>query len=311
VGVQGQDGSYLKDILNSQGYEVYGLTKSYLIESENVIATSSVLNIKDVDNIYKDYKFSETYYLAAYHHASDARFLVNGIEDWEKSWNIHVKGWIHCLESMLKYCPHAKAFYAASSLVFGSPSSSPQDENTPFNPQNIYGITKCAGIHVSRYYRNKHNLFVSTGILYNHESPRRLEKYISQKIIIGLINVKKGLNDYIEVGSLNSEVDWGFAPDYAQAMKMIMDTSAPDDYVISTGKTHTVEQLARIVCNLLDLPFEKVVRENKNINIERNTVTLVGNSSKIRKITGWHPTTSFEDMLKIMVQDKISNKNHE
>lgn len=217
-----------------------------------------------------------------------------------RSQEVHVLGLEHMLRALKKHVPQASLVYAASSQVFGSPDTNPQTEATPLAPDGVYGVTKVAGMLLARHYRRELGFRASSAILYNHESPRRAEKFVSQRIVNGLIRVKRGLQEHLALGDLSAGVDWGYAPDYTRAMQMIARCGVPDDYIVATGKLHTVDEMARCVCEKLGLDPATSVLETPGL-LYRRSRPLCGDFSKLRQITGWEPQKSFRQMLDLMV----------
>jgi GDPmannose 4,6-dehydratase len=202
----------------------------------------------------------------------------------------------------------ARIFYAASSRVFGEVEASPQNEGTPFRPTCVYGITKALGMMLADYYRRNHKMFVSCGILFNHESPLRGREFVSQRIVNGLVALKTGRATSLQIGDLNARVDWGYAPDYTRAMQLILDASAPDDFVIASGETHSVREMIEIAAEFLEIDWEGRVVENAQI-LRRNPQDLCGDASRLRRLTGWQPSASFREMVQIMAKAALSAKD--
>ena len=202
---------------------------------------------------------------------------------------------------MAKVSPKTRLFYAASSHVFGSPVTQPQIETTPFNPDNIYGITKAAGIHCCRYFRKEHGLFASTGILYNHESHLRPKNFLSQKIVRGVLTYKQNPSAKLMLGDLSATVDWGYAPDVVRAMTSIIGHAVPDDFIVATGISHTVKDFLQVTCELAGVDWQKCATIQAGL-LNKKPVTLIGDSSKLRKATGWKPEVSFREMIRILLE---------
>jgi GDPmannose 4,6-dehydratase len=297
VGAAGQDGRLLADMLARKSYSVIRVTRNRLAGPDaKADGPFDVLNRTGVIEAMRAFQPDELYYLAAYHHSAQDNILLDSRQLWERSFSVHVDGWLNCLEAIVDCMPSCRAFYAASSLVFGEPPCMPQNEETPLNPRCVYGITKLAGLHSARFYRHRHGLFASAGILYNHESPLRKETFLSKKIISGLLRVKNGEQDAITLGDLSVAVDWGYAPDYVDAMHRILQLGKPDDFVIATGETHQVSQFAGIVCDVLGLDVSMVVREDRSI-LARRVSQLIGDAGKLRTATGWRPSVTFREMI--------------
>jgi len=294
VGSEGQDGSLLRELLERKKYEVLRVNRG---------GNLNVGNFNDVRAAVKEFKPNEVYYLAAFHHSSeDAR--QEELELFTKSFEVNTQGLIHFLEAIRLESPKTRLFYASSSHVFGSVVKSPQDESTPLNPENIYGISKATGMMICRYYRKIHSIFASTGILYNHESPLRADRFVSKKIAKGVARIQSGEANELILGDLDSKVDWGYAPDYVEAMRRILATKKADDFVISTGKPHRVGDFAKIAFARANLPTKGRLKTKGKI-AKKLPSKLVGNSKKLRRTTGWKPTVSFKEMVEILVDSEL------
>jgi GDPmannose 4,6-dehydratase len=263
-----------------------------------------ITNARQVSGLVKSFKPDEIYFLAAFHHSSEQKLKDEG-DIFKKSFDVNVTALVHFLEGMRQHSPKAKLFYAASSHVFGNPSKGRQDESTPFHPVCIYGIAKAAGLHACRFFRDAYGLFASVGILYNHESPRRSSKFVSQKIVQTAIAIKKGKARHLVLGDLNAKTDWGYAPDYVEAMRRILQLSRPDDFVIASGRSHTVKDFVTIVFEQLGLDWEKYVRVNPALIHKKRKGSLEGNPRKLLSATGWKPKVSFDGMVGIMVEEGL------
>ena len=304
IGCNGQDGRLLQESLASKDYQVTGIERPAADRAAGDWRLS--LDIADARSVFDLIKSSvpdEIYYLAAYHHAAENIPLQGDLDLFNRSFQVHVHALVNFLEGMRLFAKDTKLFYAASSHVFGYTLTEPQDEQTPFNPKCIYGITKTAGIHACRFYRNQHRLFISSGILFNHESRYRKPIFVTKKIILGAINIKKGLQDELVLGNLSSEVDWGYAPDYVEAFQKILRAPVPDDFVVATGMKHTVRDFVEIVFNYLGLDWRQYVREDRAI-IAKSGATLVGNPQKLMRTTGWKPSVDLAEMIKLLLREE-------
>ncbi len=302
VGAKGQDGRLLHENLEQKGYQVTGIVR--LSPQSQQDDRCLALDISDANAVSELIRISapdEIYYLAAFHHSSENLLYEESGELFAESFQVHVLSLINFLEAMRRFAPKARLFYAASSHVFGNPSREPQNEQTPFNPTGVYGITKSAGIHTCRFYRNCHKMYVASGILYNHESHYRNAAFVTKKIVQGAVNIQKGLQDRLFLGSLNAEVDWGYAPDYVEAFRMILDSAVPDDFIVATGKKHRVRDFVEITFGYLGLDWSKYVEENEHI-IHKTGVTLVGDPEKLMYATGWKPSVDLRGMIRLLVQ---------
>ena len=294
VGAGGQDGFYLTELLQKRNYAVTGLTRD---------GGTDVLKRDDVFALMERVKPDECYYLAAFHHSSeDTELRSDDSLLFERSYAVHVQGLLHFLDAIAHVLPKTKLFYAASSHIFGAPATQPQTELTPLEPTGVYGITKTMGIHCCRYFRRERGVFAAVGILYNHESPRRATKFLSQKIVRGVVAFQKDNSKRVVLGDLAATVDWGYAPDYAEAMTRILAQPAADEYIVATGQPHTVEDFLRTACESAGVNWRDCV-ETKPGLLTKKSVLLVGDSAKLQRATGWKPTVSFEQMVRLLVED--------
>lgn len=286
IGAGGQDGRLLGEQLSREGLRVRGITRGSL-DLSDATAVRTLIASEQPDQIY---------YLAAHHHSSqDAAPQPAAL--FRASFAVHVDGLVNVLETLRFEALKSRLFYAASSHVFGSQPSTPiQDESTPLNPDNVYGITKAAGVHACRYYRNEHRVFASVGYLYNHESPYRRAEFVTTKIIRAAVDISRGSCEKLVLGDVSAQVDWGWAPDYVDAMTRIVHLPHPDDFVIATSQPHTVGEFARIAFAGVGLDWREHVEENPAI-ITKRKLGLVGNPAKLKAATGWAPTVTFEGMI--------------
>ena len=296
VGSGGQDGRLLTSLLLSREYHVVGIERGALRANGRADgAPVNILNRDQISQLVGDLRPSEIYYLAAFHHSSEEP-LRDDRQHFQRSYDTHVQGLINVLEAVKDKSPESRVFYAASSHVFGHPEVDLQDEQTPLNPTCIYGITKTAGIHCCRFYRNAHGVHASAGILYNHESQYRKKIFVSQKIISGAMDIKKKMSDKLVLGSLSAAVDWGYAPDYVDAMTRVVSLPKPEDFVIATGQAHSVLDFVKAAFGPLGLDWRQYVEERPGIITKRKS-NLVGNAAKLRTMTDWQPSVTFEQMV--------------
>lgn len=285
IGAHGQDGTLLTSLLSSLDWKVDAIGK----EDFDVCRPDTVKTV-----IARGYQ--HIYYLAAFHHSSQDSAVISHRELYEQSAEVHVTGLINVLEAVHALSPTSKIFYAASSLVFGSPAREPQNEDTPFAPLCIYGITKTSGIQLCRFYRRKYCVFASSGILFNHESPLRQHKFVIPKIIRSAIAISRGSPEKLPLGDLSARVDWGYAPDYVDAMYRILCLEQPEDFVIATGETHSVQEVVEIVFHALGLDWRDHVLESPTI-LTRQRTALRGDIAKLQKATAWRPSLDFKQMI--------------
>lgn len=295
VGANGQDGSLLSDLLTKKKYTILRIARGKKIDISSASAVRSAV---------RRFKPTEIYYLAAFHHSSEDK-RQGELELFTKSFEVNTQGLIHFLEAIRTESPKTRLFYASSSHVFGAATKSPQDETTPLNPENIYGISKATGMMLCRYYRKVHSVFASTGILYNHESPLRAERFVSKKIAKGVAKIRDGSASELVLGDLESRVDWGYAPDYVEAMRRILSAKKADDFVIASGKARSVGEFAKLAFKRAGVPLEGHLKSRRNV-AKKLAPKLVGNAVKLRRTTGWKPTVSFEEMVRILVDSEIS-----
>ncbi len=303
IGCMGQDGTYLYENLAKRQYEIIGIGKKVVKANlRESIDPVDITQRKQVYEFLNKYRPQEIYYLAAYHHSSEDE-MGDEAQVFNHSYEIHVLSFINFLEAMKKYLKNSRLFYAASSHIFGEPKENIQTEATPLNPTCIYGITKAAGVHTCRFYRENYKLYVSVGILYNHESSRRSPKFVSQKIVNTAIAIKNRSQDKLVVGNLNAKIDWGYAPDYVEAMIKILQLPEAGDFIIASGATHTVRDFVKGVFDYLNLDWTRYVKEDARLITKKAKDNLQGDPQKLKTLTGWQPGVSFEEMIKIMVKE--------
>ena len=292
-------------MLEKHNYQIIGLGRTHLCTNQDQfpIKTINICDAQEVASLVQFFQPDEVYHLAAFHHSSED--IVSEAGDlWQQSYPVNTQSLLNFLEAIRLYSPHTRLFYAASSHIFGNPIHEPQDEATPVNPVTIYGITKAMGLFLSRFYREKFGLFVAVGILYNHESIYRSEKYISAKIIQSAIQISKSKQEKLIIGNLNAVADWGYAPDYVMAMKQILTLSNPDDFIIATGERHTVQEFIDIAFQELGLDWKNYVEERHDILI-RQMPGLIGNAGKLWEQTGWRPSVTFRKMVQNLIHEVL------
>jgi GDPmannose 4,6-dehydratase len=293
VGSGGQDGQLLNTHLLALGYSVIGLTRHNI----------DILSANDVSRFVSDSQPVEVYYLAAYHHSSEDK-SVDDADLFHNSFNIHVHGLVNFLSAIAIHSAKSRLFYASSSLIFGNPQDEIQTEVSKFNPENPYAISKVAGMMVCRFYREHQSVFAASGILYNHESPLRSPRFVTRKIVQAAVNIYRVGHGKLYLGNLDSKVDWGYAPDYVDAMYRILRIAVPQDFVIATGVGHSVREFASLAFARLGLDYHDHVISDLEV-LTRNGPLRLGNSSVLREKTGWVPKTSFEDMVRIMIDSEL------
>jgi GDPmannose 4,6-dehydratase len=251
----------------------------------------------------------EIYFLAAFHHSSedpplDDRDLI------ERSLEVNTLALNNVLSGIAKESPGSRLFFAASSRIFGVPTNAPQDETTPINPVCPYGISKAAGLQLCRYYRHQRGVFASVGIFYNHESPLRPNRFISQKIVSAAVRISRGSKEKLVIGDLNALVDWGYAPDYVLAAWQILQLDEPDDFVIGAGVTHSVLEFVEAAFIALGMDWTKHVTEDAALLTRTAPGSILrADTGKLHRRTGWRPRVSFEAMVEKMVEAELKNAN--
>lgn len=312
TGITGQDGSYLAEYLLGRGYEVHGLVRPKAgseeapslwriqpIRDKLFLHTGDLEDYNVLEQLVQTVEPDECYHLAA------KTFVVHSREDESSILRTNTQGTHHLLVALKTFAPECRFFFAGSSEMFGQTSESPQNENTPFNPRSIYGVSKVIGHDLVRYYRDHLGLFACTGVLYNHESPRRGSRFVTRKITSTAVKIKLGMESELRLGNIEAERDWGYAGDTVIAMHAILNADEPDHFVIATGKTHTVRMFLEQTFRELDLDYEEYLVIDPEFFRPKEDIPLVGDSSKIRSQLHWEPKVSFQDMVREMVQSDL------
>ena len=315
TGITGQDGSYLAELLLSKGYEVHGIVRRVALEDENhrlwrirkilndvTLHAGSLESYASLFNIVLKIKPEEVYHLAA------QSYVGYSFEDEFSTLNININGTHYLLSAVKEFADSKIKFYfAGSSEMFGKTQESPQNENTPFNPRSSYGISKVTGFYLTKNYREAYKLHASNGILFNHESPRRGFEFVTRKITHAVARIKKGLQKKLKLGNLKAKRDWGHAKDYVEAMWMILQQNNSDDFVIGTGKEHTVEDFANKAFSHVGLNYKDHVILDKKLIRPAEVDTLLANPNKAKKILKWKQKISFDDLVKSMVDHDLQS----
>lgn len=312
TGINGQDGSYLAELLLSKGLEVHGLVRREALEDRHH-RLSNIAHLRDrvhlhvgsVDNHLSVYKVIATVRPDQCYHLAASSFVSYAFDDESSSLATNFSSTHFLLSSILELAPECRFYMAGSSEMFGDPASFPQNENTRWNPRSIYGISKVASHHLVENYRNQHGVFACTGILYNHESPRRKHEFVTRKISSSVARIYRGLGNSLELGNLQARRDWGYAPDYVDAMHRILLADTPEDFVIATGTLHTVEELVKMAFEVVSLDYRKHVVTNSDYFRPEGKVPLVGDFSKAFKILGWQPSRMLPEIMEEMVMRDI------
>jgi GDPmannose 4,6-dehydratase len=212
----------------------------------------------------------------------------------------------YLIAAVREFAPRCRFYFAGSSEMYGNAARSPQDESTPFNPRSIYGVSKVAGYHLAKNYREQYGLFACMGILYNHESPRRGYEFVTRKIVSAAVKINRGLQDSLKLGNLDASRDWGYAPDYVRAMWLMLQAEAPDDYVIASGETHSVREFTETAFSYLGLDFKQHVKVDPQLFRPSEKVLLCGNPAKAISKLGWSRTLSFKDIVRTMIDSEMN-----
>tara|TARA_B100000575_G_scaffold170097_1_gene136117 strand:- start:78 stop:1040 length:963 start_codon:yes stop_codon:yes gene_type:complete len=309
TGISGQDGSYLSELLLSKNYKIFGIYNSK--KKINTISISNkkrrinylkidINNFNKIKSLIKKIKPNEFYHLAA------QSFINYKFEDEFFKLNPNINGTHYILSAIKEYSPKTRFYFAASSELFGNSYNYPQNEETKFNPRSAYGISKIAGYHLTKSYREAYNIYACSGILYNHESPRRSINFVSRKITYNLALILKGKRKKIELGNINAMRDWGHAKDYVYAMWKMLQLKRPYDFVIGTGKLHSVKDFLKTAFGLVNLNYKKFIKINKKFNRPNDKFYLVADCRKAKKILKWKPKVSFKSLVTEMVNSDIS-----
>lgn len=264
----------------------------------------SIKRFGSINQLVSTFRPDEIYYLAAYHSSSEVDLDQSIRNSINRSLDVHVSGIVNVLESVAAKSPQTRVFYASSSMIFDGQAGKIANELNPLNPQGIYGMTKATGTLVCRQYRERQGVHCSVGILYNHESALRPIDFISQKIIRTALEIKRGSQEKLMIGDLEARVDWGYAPDYVEAFTRILQLEAPDDFIISTGESHSVQEFVSLVFDKLEIDWRACVVEDQSI-LERKRSERVGNPTKLMQMTHWRPSLSFKEMVYQLIEDTI------
>jgi GDPmannose 4,6-dehydratase len=310
VGSEGQDGRLLYERLAAEGCALVGIDRRGIrhnAPTQNLGGVAvDVLDRTSVDGLIRSFAPDAVFYLAAFHHSSEDECPFDDAELYLRSHDVHARGLSNVLETLRRHAPQAGLFYAASSHCFGEPPAGLQDETTPLRPVCPYGISKTAGVQLCRMYRARHGLRASCGFLYNHESPLRPASFLSAKIVRAAVEIARGQRDRLVLGDLSARIDWGYAPDYVDAMIRIARLRTGDDFVVATGRPHSVADFVSIAFGRLELDWRQHVQTDPSLLTKsRPATTLVGDSSKLRRETGWTTSVSFPDMVRLLVDAEM------
>tara|TARA_R110002110_G_scaffold415719_1_gene654193 strand:- start:27371 stop:28360 length:990 start_codon:yes stop_codon:yes gene_type:complete len=308
TGINGQDGSYLAELLLEKGYEVHGLVRRETFEGAGnklfnlhrildkiTLHYGSASNQLCISKLINDIQPDECYHLAAtsfvsYDLAAETEILANNFN------STHF-----LLASIKESCPKCKFYFAGSSEMFGAPSEYPQTENTVFEPRSIYGISKLAAAQLSKSYRKQHQIFTCNGILYNHESPRRGEAFVTRKITHQVARIANGLVDKLVLGNLDAKRDWGYAPEYVEAMWRMLNHDEPGDYIVATNQLHTVKDIVQCAFECVSLDYNDYVIVDEKFHRTNEKIPLVGDYTKAKRILEWQSQKTVFQVIEEMV----------
>jgi GDPmannose 4,6-dehydratase len=313
TGITGQDGSYLAEHLISLGYEVHGFVRRVALEDpsrrftriEHVLDhvkmhAASLESYASIFHIFSRQKFDECYHLAA------QSFVGESFADGFSTMNTNINGTHFILAALRELQPECRFYFAGSSEMFGKVAEVPQKETTRFHPRSPYGISKVAGFDLTRNYREAYDMFCVSGILFNHESPRRGFEFVTRKISSTVARIKAGLASELKLGNLEAQRDWGHAADYVRAMHLMLQQSEADDYVVATGETHTVREFCERAFARVGLDWERYVKIDEMFYRPAEVDLLIGDATKAHTTLNWQPRYSFEQLINEMVDADVA-----
>lgn len=308
TGITGQDGSYLAEFLLQQGYQVFGLIRRSSVSNSERVAhlldkitfiQADLLDQTSLIDALREARPQELYNLAA------QSFVPTSWSQPVLTGEFTALGVTRMLEAIRAVDSKIRFYQASSSEMFGKPIETPQRETTPFHPRSPYGVAKVYGHHITVNYRESYGLFACSGILFNHESPRRGVEFVSRKITQGVAKIKLGLAKDLHLGNLEAERDWGFAGEYVEAMWRMVQEDEPDDYVVATGVAHSVRDLVQVAFESAGLKWQEFVKLDKSLFRPAEVDHLLGDASRARKKLGWQPKVSFHDLIATMVEHDV------
>ncbi|HNS65369.1 MAG TPA: GDP-mannose 4,6-dehydratase [Candidatus Woesebacteria bacterium] len=311
TGITGQDGSYLAELLLEKDYLVYGLTRrtstqnfariEQIMHHPNLrLISGDLIDQGSLNTSLQSIQPDEVYNLAA------QSFVQASWEQPVLTGEFTALGVTRVLEAIRLVCPKARFYQASSSEMFGKVREVPQNENTPFYPRSPYGVAKVYGHWITVNYRESYDLYAVSGILFNHESPRRGLEFVTRKIANGVARVKLGKQSHVELGNLEAKRDWGYAKDYVVAMWLMLQQENPDDYVIATGETHSVKEFFQLACKVAGIEnWESIIKHNPIYDRPAEVDLLIGDASKAKKQLNWEPSLTFSQLVELMVQAEL------
>jgi len=312
TGIAGQDGSYLAEFLLRKGYEVHGTVRRVALEDPRgelwriqgildkiTLHAASLESYASMFKVVASVRPDECYHLAA------QSFVSYSFDDEFSTITTNINGTHHVLSAIRELVPESKFYFAGSSEMFGNAIETPQNEQTPLNPRSPYGISKVAGYYLTKNYREAYGQFACSGICFNHESERRGLEYVTRKVTSGIARIKLGMANELRLGNLEARRDWGYAPEYVEAMWLMLQAPSPGDYVIATGISHSVRELVEMAIKLAELPGEDVVAVDENLYRPAEIHELRGDASKARNELDWKPKMKFAELVDRMISADI------
>lgn len=309
TGITGQDGSYLAELLVSKGYEVHGMVRRVALEDPE----HRLARLRSVKDRVKLHAASLESYASIYqmvaaivpdecYHLAAQSFVTYSFDDEFSTLNTNINGTHFLLSVVQKIAPHCRFYFAGSSEMFGKAEQVPQNERTPFHPRSSYGISKVCGFELTRNYREAYQLHASSGILFNHESPRRGFEFVTRKITSGIARILAGKTKELKLGNLDAKRDWGHAREYVYAMWLMLQQPEPDDYVIATGETHSVREFVEAAFSRVDLDYRKYVKTDPDLYRPAEVNVLLGDATKAHRELSWRAEISFHELVSEMVE---------
>jgi GDPmannose 4,6-dehydratase len=313
TGISGQDGSYLAELLLEKGYEVHGIARRMAIENPEhrlfrirhlvkkiELHGASLESYPSLYQVVSRIRPDEVFHLGA------QSFVSYSFEDEFTTMSANVNGTHYMIAAVRELVPEARFYFAGSSEMFGNPPDVPQHEDTLFRPRSPYGISKVTGYYLTRNYREAYGMFACSGILYNHESPRRGLEFVTRKITSTAAKIKLGLADELRLGNLDARRDWGHAREYVKAMWLMLQQSKPDDYVIATGENHSVRDFAELAFSYAGLKLEDHLKVDDKYKRPAEVDNLLGDCAKATKVLGWKYSLTFKDLVREMVESDLA-----
>ena len=333
TGISGQDGYFLSKLLLGKGYDVHGLARRNSQKSLGSVSALSkeerqkikihwgdIIDAGFINSLIAKEQYDEIYHLAA------QSFVWLSFTNPKATYDINIGGTLNMVNAVKEYSPRSRFYFAATSELFGKPKEFPQTEETAFYPRSPYGVSKLAGFWTVKNYRESYDLFLSSGILFNHESEMRGEEFVTRKVSLAVASILSGKQEYLEIGNLDSKRDWGYAADYVEGMWKMLQQEKPDDYILATGENHTIREFierafavkGRVIVwegsGVAEVGKDKetgnvLVRVNPEYFRPAEVEELIGDYTKAKKELAWEPTVSFEELVKIMVESDV-NASH-